>query len=122
VPPVTAAELALAALVLWIVGWALLAARRAPRSARALAVAALVLGILAWGLTAWLGRPLALAGGGSPARLSPHGRAPAVATLEAGTAVRPIERRAGWLLVEGPGGQRGWLPSASVASVVPGRE
>jgi hypothetical protein len=122
VPPLTARELVLAALALWVVGWALLLSRRSGRGARVVLGAALALGALGAAVTGWVGRPLVLATGAEPARLSPHGRAPVVATLESGTALRPVSRHGGWLLVEGPSGLRGWLPASAVAIVAGGGE
>jgi len=50
-------------------------------------------------------------------RLSPHGLAPPVAALESGSAVWILRRSPGWVMVEAPGSQRGWLADEAVAAV-----
>ena len=117
--PVTPEELFLAALALWIAGWAIMLASR-PRvrtRAAALLAAGLVLGAAAAAIAGYQARPLAIVVAGGRMRLSPHGRAPDVTAVEAGTAVRPSRRDGGWVLVQGPGGRAGWLPVAALATV-----
>jgi hypothetical protein len=76
--------------------------------------AALLAGIA---LRIWLREPLAIVLDRSTLRLSPHGLAPAVASLESGSAVRILRRSPGWALVEAPGTQRGWIADEAVAAV-----
>jgi uncharacterized protein YgiM (DUF1202 family) len=49
--------------------------------------------------------------------LSPHGRAPTIAPVEGGSAVRLIRRAQGWVLVHAPDGREGWVPDAAVAAI-----
>lgn len=116
VPPLTTQELALAALAAWVAGWVLLARHRR-RAGQWFAASGVLLGALALGAHLWLATPLALAEGTEPMRVSPHGRAAAAAKVESGAALRVLGERAGWLLVDGPNGERGWLPVSAVAMV-----
>lgn len=119
VSPFTAHELALAAIVLWSAGWLLLLrSRPRVRTRSALLIAgALVLAAGATAVAVHYRRPLAIVVNGERMRLSPHGRAPEVAAIEPGTAVRPSRRIPGWAMVQGPGGRGGWLPEAALVSV-----
>ena len=68
-------------------------------------------------LRSWLREPLAIVLNRSTLRLSPHGLAPSIAALESGSAVRILSRSPGWVMVEAPGSQRGWLADEAVAAV-----
>jgi hypothetical protein len=78
------------------------------------AAAALLAGLA---LRSWLREPLAVVVDRSALRLSPHGLAPSVAALEAGSSVRILRRSPGWVMVVAPGSQRGWLADGAVAAV-----
>jgi hypothetical protein len=115
---VTPEELLLLGGIGWIVGWLGWVLR--PRARERWLVllvfaAAAVLGGL--GLRAWYRRPLAIVIVPSTLRLSPHGRAPALAPMDGGTAVRIISRAPGWVLVRVAGGREGWVSDAAVAAV-----
>lgn len=68
-------------------------------------------------LRAWLREPLAIVLERTTLRLSPHGLAPTVSSLDSGSAVRILRHAPGWVMVEAPGAQRGWLADAAVAAV-----
>jgi hypothetical protein len=68
-------------------------------------------------LRTWVREPLAVVLDRSTLRVSPHGLAPSVAGLESGSAVRILRRSPGWVLVEAPGAQRGWVADEAVAAV-----
>ena len=116
-PPFTWRELALAALPLWVAGWALLLGRG--RRRRELGIGLVTLAVLLGAGAAALHerdrRPLAVIVGRTPLQLSPHERAPTVAPLDAGTAVLMLRRAPGWIMVDAPGGRLGWVPSDSLA-------
>ena len=117
-PPVTPEELLLLGALGWIAGWLGWVVR--PRARErwlvllVFAGAAVVGGL---GLRAWYRRPLAIVLDDATLRLSPHGRAPALAPVEEGTAVRIVARIPGWVLVQAAGGREGWLADAAVAAV-----
>jgi hypothetical protein len=69
------------------------------------------------GLRAWYRQPVAVVLEPATLRLSPHGRAPTVAPVESGAAVRLIQGGRGWMLVRASGGREGWVPDAAVAAV-----
>lgn len=114
-PPVSWPELALGALPIWTLGWALLAWR--PRR-RDLAIALVLLGTLAgaaaFALRAREARPIGIVLVGTPLQLSPHERAPTITPLEAGSAVMLVRRQADWAMVNAPAGQLGWVPNDAV--------
>lgn len=116
-PPLTWRELALAALALWLAGWALIATRGRRRREIGIGcvVLAALLGAGAFASRLREERPLAVLIGGTPLQLSPHERAPTVAPLEAGAALFVLRRAAGWTMVDAPGGRLGWVPSDSLA-------
>ena len=117
-PPVTPEELLLGGGLAWIAGWLGWALRPRARErwlvVLVLAGAALLGGL---GLREWYRRPLAIVLDDATLRMSPHGRAPALAPVEEGTAVRVVGRVPGWILVQAAGGREGWLPDAAVAAV-----
>ena len=117
-PPVVPEELLLLGALGWLAGWLGWTLRPRVRE-RWLVVlvfsGAAVLAGLA--LRAWLREPLAIVLDRSTLRLSPHGLAPAVVSLESGSAVRILRHSPGWVLVEAPGTQRGWLADEAVAAV-----
>jgi hypothetical protein len=110
-------ELALAAIPLWTVGWILLALHR-NRRRRDIAIAVLVLaGALGGAALAlrWRARvPLAVATTKLSLQLSPHERAPTIAPLEPGTALRVLRTTPGWIMVDAPGDHLGWVEAESV--------
>lgn len=117
--PVTPSELGLVALVCWLVGWGFYIARRGRLGARVIAplAAAVVFGGAALALHLWYARPLAIVAEAGPLRLSPHGRAPEIAPLPVGAAVRPLRDMGSWRLVQAPDGREGWLPADALAAV-----
>ena len=117
--PVTPPELGLVALLAWLTGWAFFIGRRGRLGARVIAplAAAVILGAAGIALHLWYARPLAIVAEAGPLRLSPHGRAPEIAPLAVGAAVRPVRPSAGWVLVEAPDGREGWVPTGALASV-----
>jgi hypothetical protein len=117
-PPVTAEELLLLGVLGWVAGW--LGWTLRPRARERWLVllvfsAAAVLAGLA--LRSWLREPLAIVLERTTLRLSPHGLAPTVTSLESGGAVRIIRHSPGWVMVEAPGEQQGWLADEAVAAV-----
>lgn len=119
VSPVTPSELALAALICWLTGWTVLTMQRGRIGARVVGsfAAALVLGGAALALHRWYQEPLAILTDATPLRLSPHGRAPEIAPLAAGAAVRPVRADGGWRLVTASDGRTGWVPADALAPV-----
>ncbi len=117
-PPVTPEELLLAGLAVWVLGWALVLARRLPRAASIglLVVAAGLVGAGA-GLRAWYGRPVAVAVQETPLRGAPTGRAAPGRTLPPGSTLVAWRRFRGWTLVEAGPGELGWVPDAAIARV-----
>ena len=119
VAPVTPVELGLLALVAWCGGWALFLwrGRRFTTRSGLMVAAGLALGAGAAGLTWFQARPLAILVAPEPLRLSPHGRAPEVASLTPGAAVVPGRRAGDWWLVQASGGRTGWLPAGALAPI-----
>jgi hypothetical protein len=117
-PPVAAEELLLLGALGWIAGWLGWTLRPRVRERWLIllvfSAAALLAGLA---LRQWLGEPLGVVLDRSTLRLSPHGLAPSLAALESGSAVRIVRRSPGWVMVEAPGSQRGWLPDEAVAAV-----
>ena len=117
-PPVAPDELLLLGALGWIVGWLGYALRPRVRERWLIllvfSAAALLAGLA---LRSWLREPLAVVLARSTLRLSPHGLAPSIAALESGSAVRIVRRAPGWVMVEAPGSQRGWLADEAVAAV-----
>lgn len=117
-PPVTAEELLLLGALGWIIGWIGWTVRPRVRERWVVLLvfsAAAVLAGLA--LRAWFREPLAVVLERATLRLSPHGLAPTVSPLEPGSAVRILRHSPGWVMVETPGAQRGWLADEAVAAV-----
>ncbi len=117
-PPVTAEELLLIGGVGWIVGWLGWGLRPRIRDRWTVVLvlsACAVLGGMA--LRVWYRRPVAIVIEASTLRLSPHGLAPAVSPVDAGSAVTVSRRVSGWVLVRAPGARVGWLPSDAVAAI-----
>jgi hypothetical protein len=109
VTPVTPGEALAGAMVLWVLGWALLASG-APLRRAALAVAlALILGAYSAAMASRYARPVALVMlDGTPLRAAPYGPAEAVQELGGGTGVLIQREHGAWLLVS-DGVERGWL-------------
>ncbi|MBA3553847.1 MAG: hypothetical protein H0W29_03675, partial [Gemmatimonadales bacterium] len=117
-PPVTPEELLLLGALGWIGGWLGWALR--PRLRERWVVLLAFGGVALWaglGLRVWYGRPLAIVLDRTAARVSPHGLAPPVVPLEPGSALRVLGHAPGWLFVEAPDAQEGWVADAAVASV-----
>jgi hypothetical protein len=119
VAPVTPAELGLLGVLCWLAGWTMLLLGRGRIGARVVAslAIAVVLGSAALALDHWYREPLAIVTGAEPLRLSPHGRAPEIAPLATGTAVRPLRSDGAWRLVEAEDGREGWVPAEALAPV-----
>jgi hypothetical protein len=118
VPPVTPAELAVVAVLLWALGWIVLGLRR--RSS------AIALGVLALGFTVGAAvlagiqrRPLAVLARAVQLRDAPHGLAEEIGRAQVLAVVEVIEQRAAWRLIETPQHQRGWVPSTAIVEVRP---
>ena len=118
VPPVTPEELLLLGALGWLLGWAGWVLRPRVRERWTVLLVFGAIGIGAGlGLRAWYRRPIAVVLDRSTLRLSPHGLAPVILPLEGGSMVRVLRRMPGWLLVQSPGTQNGWLPDEAVAAV-----
>jgi hypothetical protein len=117
-PPVTPEELLLLGALGWVVGWLGWSFRPRVRERWLVLLVFSATAVLAGlALRAWLRQPLAIVLERSTMRLSPHGLAPAVVSLEPGSAVRVVRHSPGWVMVESPGAQRGWLADRAVAAV-----
>ena len=117
-PPVAPEELLLLGALGWIAGWLGWTLRPRVRERwlvlLVFSAAALLAGLA---LRNWLREPLGVVLDRATLRLSPHGLAPTVASLESGSAVRILRRSSGWVMVQAPGAQRGWLADGAVAAV-----
>jgi hypothetical protein len=117
-PPFTSDELLLLGSVAWVTGWIGWVMRPRARDRWAiLLVFAAVTVAAGFGLRAWQNRPLGIVLDGTTMRMSPHGLAPAVGPVEAGSAVRILRRQAGWTLVRASGAREGWLAAGTVAAI-----
>ena len=116
-PPVTPEELLLMGGAVWFAGWIgwVLRPRLRDRWFAVLILAAAA-GLAGLGLRAWYRRPVAVVLDQTTMRLSPHGRAPAVGPLEAGSAVRMVRSDRGWVLVRS-GRAEGWVTADAVAPI-----
>jgi hypothetical protein len=118
--PLTPAELALIAGLCWLAGWTVLLLRPASvRGGGALLATAVVVGAGAVLVSLDQSRPLAIVLQSTELRRSPHHRAPSIAPVEAGTAVRPLRHDAAWTLAEGSDARRGWLPLDALSVINP---
>jgi tetratricopeptide (TPR) repeat protein len=117
-PPVTPEELVLLGVLGWLAGWVawVLRARQRDRWAVLLVFAAASTAA-GFGLRAWYRRPVAIVLDQTTLRLSPHGRAPALGTLDAGGAVQILRNDRGWSLVRVAGSREGWVDSGAIAAI-----
>jgi hypothetical protein len=117
-PPVGAEELLLLGGLGWLAGWLGWTLRPRVRERWLIllvfSAAALIAGLA---LRVWLREPVGIVLQRATLRLSPHGLAPVVVGLEEGSAIRILRRSPGWVMIEAPGAQRGWLPDEAVAAV-----
>jgi len=115
--PLTAEELVTAGAALWLAAGLLLAIRpRQRRVAGGLALAASLLGASGVALRAHREAPAVFTTQAAPLRISPHGLADVVGTVD-GFARVPLEAvQDGWVRVRDHAGRRGWLPVSVVAS------
>lgn len=115
--PVTAEELMTAGAGLWLAACVLLAGRPARRRlAGGLALVATLAGATGVALRVHRAAPTVFTTQSAPLRLSPHGLADVVGTVD-GFAQVPLEAaQDGWVRVRDHAGRRGWLPAAVVAS------
>jgi len=112
---VTSEEALLGAALCWLLGWAVLGARRLRRVAVVLLVVAVGSGVVAWRTAVAYRAPVAIVlTDGIPLRVAPYGSASAPRRLFVGSAVRVREARGDWLLVE-RGNDRGWVLAGEVA-------
>lgn len=113
VAPVTGGEAVLAAAVLWMVGWGMVAARRRGATTALLAIAVLAAAYGAFVAVRYRTPTAVVLDGATPLREAPYGSATPVDRLNAGAAVRVAGARGGWMLVEF-GSRRGWVMRAEV--------
>jgi hypothetical protein len=117
VPPVTAGELLLLAVVLWIPGWVgSIRSRKFKRRWVVLLLASVGAVGGAAAVNWWHQRPRGIVLADTPLRVSPHERAPAVAPTSQGTAVWLGRRQDQWVLVQAPGESQGWLPRRAIVT------
>lgn len=117
-PPVTSEELLLLGALGWILGWLAWVLRPRLRDRwTILLVFAAATGLSGFALRAWYRRPIAIVLDQTSLRLSPHGRAPTLAPLEAGGAVQILRQDRGWVLVRAGSSREGWVASDHIAAI-----
>ncbi len=118
VPPVTPAELGLAAAVVWALAWAAFAFRRRGLS---IALFAIALGTVAGAMVlAGIERlPVGVLARGVQLRDAPHGLAEEISRAQELGVVEVVERRSAWRLIETRQNVRGWVPASAVVEVRP---
>ena len=117
-PPVTPEELLLLGVLGWLVGWVAWVLRPRQRDRWAILLAFAAASTAAgFGLRAWYRQPVGIVLDQTTLRLSPHGRAPALGSLEAGGAVEILRNDRGWLLVRVAGSREGWVASDAIAAI-----
>lgn len=118
VPPVRPDELLLIGIGGWVLGWLAWVARPRRRDRWTIVLlfsgAAVIAGLA---LRSWYARPVAVARQGAELRVSPHGRATALAKVDVGGAVLVLQQRPGWAFVRTADRRDGWLPTGAIAAV-----
>jgi hypothetical protein len=116
-PPVTPDELLVVGALAWLAGWLGWVARPRLRDRWTILLVFAALSILgSLGLRAWYQRPTAIVLDQTTLRLSPHGHAQAIASLEAGGAVQLLRHGRGWALVRA-GSAEGWVIGDAIALI-----
>jgi tetratricopeptide (TPR) repeat protein len=117
-PPVTPEELLLLGALGWLLGWVAWVLRPRQRDRWAIlllfAAASTAAG---FGLRTWYRRPVGIVLDQATLRLSPHGRAPALGSVDAGGAVQILRNDRGWVLVRVAGSREGWVASDLIAAI-----
>jgi hypothetical protein len=110
----TPGEVIAAAIVFWILGWALLAFRRPHRIAIPVFLIALIIGILGLAKMQEYQRPVALVHHTNTAlRAAPFASAATRRSLGDGTTVETVRSYAGWVLVR-RGSEEGWVQRSEI--------
>jgi len=114
---VTAGELLLLAVMLWVLGWVgSIRSRRFKRRWVVLLLASVGAVGGAAAVSWWHQRPRGIVMADAPLRVSPHERAPVVAPTSPGSTVWLGRRQGPWVLVQAPGGSEGWLPREAIVT------
>ena len=117
-PPVTPEELLLVGALGWLAGWVAWVLRPRQRDRWAiLLVFSAATTAAGFGLRVWYRRPVGIVLDQTVLRLSPHGRAPALGSLEAGGAVQILRNDRGWVLVRVAGSRKGWVAADAIAAI-----